>query len=164
MSWLAAASSSRSLRWPTSWDAIEIRGVLEGTPARLAAERLTNDRELDPLRRLRDELDRILVRTIDSFARYLDLNEAPHTDAGRLCQESHVAVDDGTGSGSPVWYPSAWCLPAPSSPVPRRGSPWRMNRTGPLWKPSRSVRKPAESPAREHSLMSRRNLEAALDD
>src|SRR2546428_9497459 len=32
------------------WDAIEVRGVLEGTAARLAAERLDNDRELDTLR------------------------------------------------------------------------------------------------------------------
>src|SRR5437762_2259806 len=32
------------------WDAIDVRGVLEGTAARLAAERLDNDRELDRLR------------------------------------------------------------------------------------------------------------------
>jgi hypothetical protein len=47
-----------------------VRGVLEGTAARLAADGLTHDRELDPLRRLRDELDAILVPAIDSFARY----------------------------------------------------------------------------------------------
>src|SRR6516164_5354029 len=35
------------------WDAIEIRGVLEGTAARLAAERLDNDSELNTLRRFR---------------------------------------------------------------------------------------------------------------
>src|SRR5687768_8343112 len=35
-------------------DAIEIRGVVEGTAARLASERLTNASELDTLRRLGD--------------------------------------------------------------------------------------------------------------
>ena len=58
-------------------DVIEMRGVLEGTASRLAAERLTNKsiitnhRQLDPLRRSRDELDAMLIPTIDSFARYL---------------------------------------------------------------------------------------------
>src|SRR5215510_6009823 len=33
------------------WDAIEVRGVLEGTAARLAAERLTDLSEADRLRR-----------------------------------------------------------------------------------------------------------------
>ena len=32
------------------WDGIEIRGVLEGAAARLAAERLSSDRELNALR------------------------------------------------------------------------------------------------------------------
>src|SRR5947208_6323736 len=41
------------------WHAIEVRGVLEGTAARLAAERLENDRELGALRRYRDEMDSI---------------------------------------------------------------------------------------------------------
>src|SRR5579863_6203658 len=34
------------------WDAIEIRGVLEGAAARLAAERLTNPSLLEPLREI----------------------------------------------------------------------------------------------------------------
>jgi len=35
----------------------------------------------------------ILVPAIDSFARYLDLNEAFHSNAGRPRQESHVRDD-----------------------------------------------------------------------
>ena len=41
------------------WDAIEIRGVLEGTAARMAAERLDKDSELHALRQYRDEMDSI---------------------------------------------------------------------------------------------------------
>ena len=70
------------------WDAIEMRSVLEGTAGRLAAERLTNEGELDPLRRSRDELEAMLVPTIDSFARYLDLNEAFHTTLVDLAKSS----------------------------------------------------------------------------
>src|SRR5438132_5858783 len=33
------------------WDAIELRGVLEGTGARLAAERFIDSRDLDPIHR-----------------------------------------------------------------------------------------------------------------
>src|SRR5436309_2702257 len=61
------------------WDAIEMRGVLEGTAARLAAERLQDDSELDELRQCRDNIDVFLNPTIESFAHYLDLNEAFHS-------------------------------------------------------------------------------------
>src|SRR5262245_8370630 len=59
------------------WDAIEVRGALEGTAARLAAERLEDDRELDTLRLCRDEMDSIKKPAQNelSFSRYLDLNE-----------------------------------------------------------------------------------------
>src|SRR5881394_2569024 len=64
------------------WDAIEVRGVLEGTAARLAAERLEDDRELDPLRRICDEMDSMQkpVGNEDSFSQYLDLNERFHSE------------------------------------------------------------------------------------
>jgi GntR family transcriptional regulator of vanillate catabolism len=60
-------------------DTIELRGVLEGTAARLAAERLTASSELDVARwfcRQMDELERL---TVDSFADYMDANEAFHS-------------------------------------------------------------------------------------
>src|SRR5438876_11679632 len=64
------------------WDAIEIRGVLEGTAARMAAERLEHDGEPDTLRKYRDEMDSISgpVMNMDSFSRYLDLNEMFHSE------------------------------------------------------------------------------------
>jgi GntR family transcriptional regulator of vanillate catabolism len=103
------------------WDAIEMRGVLEGTAAPLAAERLTNDRELDPLRRSRDELEAMLVPTIDSFACYLDLNQAFHTALVALAQEFHAAADDGTGSGTPVCFPERFGVCQLQAPQGRRG-------------------------------------------
>jgi GntR family transcriptional regulator of vanillate catabolism len=67
------------------YDAIEMRGVLEGAAARMAAERLQDRRELAGLRALQEELDKVIPLapefppTIDSFARYLDLNESFHS-------------------------------------------------------------------------------------
>src|SRR5215475_248232 len=70
------------------WDAIEVRGALEGTAARLATERLEDDRELDTLRRYRDEMDAIKKPALneDSFSRYLDLNEKFHSEIVRLAK------------------------------------------------------------------------------
>jgi GntR family transcriptional regulator of vanillate catabolism len=70
----------RSFDLSDIWDAIEMRGVLEGTAARLAAERLNDGQELAEIRRCMNEMDAYLGPTsnIDSFARYLDLNDAFH--------------------------------------------------------------------------------------
>jgi GntR family transcriptional regulator of vanillate catabolism len=56
-------------------DAIELRGVLEGTAARLAAERLADDDELAPLLDCRDDVEEL---SIESFGHYMDSNEAFH--------------------------------------------------------------------------------------
>src|SRR6185436_13578357 len=39
------------------WDGLEVRGLLEGGAARLAAERLNSDSELDPLRKIQNDMD-----------------------------------------------------------------------------------------------------------
>ena len=60
-------------------DSIELRGVLEGTAARLAAERLESEDELEPLRALCRELDDVVRSpSIDTFMDYLQLNEEFH--------------------------------------------------------------------------------------
>jgi GntR family transcriptional regulator of vanillate catabolism len=60
-------------------DAIELRGVLEGTAARLAAERLDSDDELEPIREVCSELD-VAVRSpsMETFMEYVRLNEEFH--------------------------------------------------------------------------------------
>jgi GntR family transcriptional regulator of vanillate catabolism len=60
-------------------DAIEIRGVLEGTAARLAAERLVESAEAGALRHLAEDIDRLDRLTLDSFAHYIDLSERART-------------------------------------------------------------------------------------
>src|ERR1700744_2326185 len=60
--------------------AIELRGVLEGTAARFAAERGASRRDLRALRSINDAVEP-LVRLADyeSFERYVTLNGAFHT-------------------------------------------------------------------------------------
>jgi GntR family transcriptional regulator of vanillate catabolism len=63
-------------------DAIELRGVLEGTAARFAAERLDSPDELDGLRECTAELAEVVHAEGEaSLERYLELNERFH---GRL--------------------------------------------------------------------------------
>ena len=60
-------------------DAIELRGVLEGTAARLAAERLESEDELEPLRECCRELDAtVRTQSMETFMEYLRLNEEFH--------------------------------------------------------------------------------------
>ena len=60
-------------------DAIELRGVLEGTAARLAAERLRSPDELAPLAEATAQLDAVLeVLSAESLVRYVELNDAYH--------------------------------------------------------------------------------------
>jgi GntR family transcriptional regulator, vanillate catabolism transcriptional regulator len=60
-------------------DAIELRGVLEGTAARFAAERGATRRELRSMREIVERADGAVHRAdFESFERYVDLNESFH--------------------------------------------------------------------------------------
>lgn len=62
-------------------DAIELRGVLEGTAARFAAERRPTRRALRPLRATSAEIDEVVHTrdtSFESFVRYVTLNERFH--------------------------------------------------------------------------------------
>ena len=54
------------------WDAIEMRGVLEGTAARMAAERLCDRGEMRGICDLQERMDTITLDMAESFASYRD--------------------------------------------------------------------------------------------
>ena len=61
-------------------DAIELRGVLEGTACRFAAERGANRRDLRALREINEAVEPLVHQAdYDSFERYVALNDAFHT-------------------------------------------------------------------------------------
>jgi GntR family transcriptional regulator, vanillate catabolism transcriptional regulator len=149
------------------WDAIEVRGVLEGTAARLAAERLDNDRELDILRQYRDELDSIKKPALneDSFSRYLDVNEKFHSEIVRLAKNEMLQWTLDRVISLPFASPSA--LLFARSKLPGAAD---MHAIG--QEQHRAIVEAienqhgtrAESLSREHARLSRRNLELVLTD
>ena len=147
------------------WDAIETRGVLEGTAARLASERLTDARELALLRGYSDEMNGMLELTIDSFGRYLDLNEAFHSAIVDLAKSPMLRRTVDHVNQLPFAAPSA--LVFARSKLPKAAEMFTIGQDQ-----HRSIMEAianrqgtrAESLAREHAWLSRRNLEFALND
>ncbi|HET9104117.1 MAG TPA: GntR family transcriptional regulator [Solirubrobacteraceae bacterium] len=70
-------------------DAIELRGVLEGTAARLAAERGVPARDLHALRATNATIEAVVHRAdYESFERYLHLNERFHARLLKIARSS----------------------------------------------------------------------------
>jgi len=64
------------------YDAIELRGLLEGTAARLATERLRDTAELEPIKEASREILTLVRRcelSNDAFNRYIELNAKFHS-------------------------------------------------------------------------------------
>ena len=147
------------------WDAIEVRGVLEGTAARLAAERLVDILEVDRLRHYRDEMVSIHELTLDTLNRFLELNDAFHSELVRLAKSPMLAWTLERVTSLPFGAPGS--LVFTHSQLPAAGAIMKVghdqhqsiveaiqNRQGTR----------AESVAREHARLSRRTIELALSD
>ena len=157
----------RSFTLTDIWDAIEMRGVLEGTAARLAAERLDGEHELTEMRHAMDEMNAYLgpASNIDSFARYLDLNDAFHEAVIRLAKSPMLRRSLEQVLTLPFAQPSA--VVYARAKLPRAAETFAIgqehHRTI-LDAIARRQGTRAEAAAREHSGLSRRILEAALED
>ncbi len=68
------------------WDAIEVRGALEGIAARLAAQRYRDPGELSRLRACCTEMEGLGVGNVPDFVRFLELNLAFHAELWRLAR------------------------------------------------------------------------------
>jgi GntR family transcriptional regulator, vanillate catabolism transcriptional regulator len=68
-------------------DANELRGVLEGTAARFAAERGVSTRNLRALRSINHQIERLVSRADhESFVQYVDLNDEFHAGLLKLAR------------------------------------------------------------------------------
>jgi GntR family transcriptional regulator of vanillate catabolism len=92
-------------------DAIEIRGVIEGTAARLAAERLVDSADVAALRGLAEQMDDLEHLTLDSFAHYMDLNEAFHVAIIDLARSATLKRAFQHAVSLPFASPSAMVFP-----------------------------------------------------
>ena len=73
-------------------DAIELRGVLEGTAARFAAERLESPTELAPLQDAASELDDVVHDLSPAtIGRYAELNDAYHAALVKLARSATLS-------------------------------------------------------------------------
>ena len=72
-------------------DAIELRGVLEGTAARFAAERLRSATELDDLTAVTEQLDAVVAARAPSLERFVELNDEFHALLVALAKSDALA-------------------------------------------------------------------------
>lgn len=151
------------------WDAVEARGVLEGAAARLAAERLESAEELDALWRLNDQLDE-LARSGqamsadapghgDAVASYAEINEAFHSGVVDLAKSTMLRWSLDRVQTIPFVRPGAGVI-SPASPIILTLSIDQHNSILESIRDREGAR--AESLAREHARLVRRNLESVL--
>jgi GntR family transcriptional regulator, vanillate catabolism transcriptional regulator len=146
-------------------DAIELRGVLEGTAARLAAERLTDVEELTTIRDVQARLDAIQHITVDTFGLYMELNESFHAELVNLAKSAMLLRSVEHVKTLPFASPSA--LVFARSKMPRAAEMIIVGHEqhhAILEAVEHRQGARAEALAREHAQLSRRNLEFSLTD
>jgi GntR family transcriptional regulator of vanillate catabolism len=147
------------------WDAIETRGVLEGASARLAAERLTNPSQLDPLRTLNRAMENISEVTVESFTKYLDMNKAFHRGITDLANNPVLTRAIEQIYLFPFTSPSSRVLLHRTLQGSKEILPIAEEHHRALLDAiEHREGSRAESLAREHARLTRRNLEEALAD
>ncbi|MGB8875426.1 MAG: GntR family transcriptional regulator [Solirubrobacteraceae bacterium] len=144
--------------------AIEIRGVLEGTACRFAAEQGASRRDLRALRTLNEQIEPLVHRAdYESFERYAALNAEFHTRLIKMARSPLLERTLDTVLSLPFATPNALVLQHAQLPesreiliVAHRQHLWLVdaiaNREG-----SR-----ADNVAREHARLSLTNLEIVL--
>ncbi|HEV2522073.1 MAG TPA: GntR family transcriptional regulator [Candidatus Acidoferrales bacterium] len=146
------------------WDAIQTRGILEGAAARIAAERLRDPAQLEPMRKNCRAAEEILKSDPENFhQQYVELNEAFHSALLDLAGNQVLRRSAEQVKRLPFASPSGLLLIKQNLPgsmdvihfaqEQHRGIVDAIeNREGAR----------AEALAREHSRISRRKLELAL--
>jgi GntR family transcriptional regulator, vanillate catabolism transcriptional regulator len=147
-------------------DGIELRGVLEGTAARLAAERLESEAELAPLEAAYGELDQI-VRDLDKekLVRYVALNATFHVTLVELARSPHVARAVANAMALPFATPNAILLShavLPRSQEILLVAQYHHRALIEALRNGHGAR--AEEVAREHARLSLINLEIVLEN
>jgi len=95
------------------YDAIDLRGLLEGAAARLAAERLRDPRDLAPLSEANLAMEGLLHRrkmTLEAFTRYIGLNALFHAGITDLAHSRIIRRAINQACALPFASPSAFLL------------------------------------------------------
>lgn len=101
----------RSFTYRDAIDAIELRGVLEGTAARIAAEEGVSPEKISEMSGIVDEIDGcFLGRDRLDFDRYSELNAAFHDRLAELCDRPIIRRELERVKSLPFASPSAFVL------------------------------------------------------
>jgi GntR family transcriptional regulator, vanillate catabolism transcriptional regulator len=148
------------------WDALDLRGVLEGTAARLASERFVHASDLDTLHKYLDLMEvRVTIPNIDGFAQYMEYNEAFHAEIVALSQNPLLRQTLDRVMAIPFVGPSA--VASANLRVPNAMGNFAVGQEhhhAIVESIERRQGARAEALAQEHARLSRRNLEAILTD
>jgi GntR family transcriptional regulator of vanillate catabolism len=146
-------------------DAIELRGVLEGTAARFAVERRVTRRDLRALGTINDGIEELVHRAdYDSFERYVDLNERFHARLVKIARSPMLERALAGLVSLPFAGPSAaFVLSEAELPESREILVIaHRHHVGLIESIERREGARAESLAREHAHLALTNLEIAL--
>jgi len=147
------------------WDAIEVRGVLEGTAARLAAERLVDASEVEQLRQYHDQMSSIGELTLETLNQFLELNDGFHEELLRLAKSPMLAWTLERVTSLPFGAPGS--LVFTHSQLPGAVGMLKIGQDhhrGIVEAIENRQGTRAENVAREHARLSRRTIELALSD
>jgi GntR family transcriptional regulator of vanillate catabolism len=149
-------------------DGIEIRGVLEGTAARLAAERLAGPEALEPITSCLTRIDRLLQRWnsgADSLLKYIPLNEDFHNQLVRLARSPMLRRALDRAITLPFASPNAFLLAhAQKKEGEEVVTISQMHHRSIVDAISNRETTRAEALAREHSRLARTSLAMVLKD
>jgi GntR family transcriptional regulator, vanillate catabolism transcriptional regulator len=148
-------------------DSIELRGVLEGTAARLAAERLESVSRLTPMRESIEQTDALLGERLDgvvTLGRYTVLNAQFHACLIDLARSTMLRRALEQVLALPFASPNAFVASEPESDDWRESLLISLSQHRPITDAIRNREGArAEAVTREHSRMARRSVSLALD-
>jgi GntR family transcriptional regulator of vanillate catabolism len=155
----------RSFSVDEIWNAIELRGVLEGSAARLAAERLHHGAALDALRTLLVEMDRQLPATLTDFVDYIQLNDRFHRTLWTLSNNRMLVATIEQVVRLPFAAPGALVFGEAEEVEARRTADLAQAQHRAIVEAIAARQGArAEALAREHALIAWHNLQRALGD
>lgn len=146
-------------------DAIEVRGLLEGAAARLAAERGVEPRKLSGIGRVVDAIDEVVTGDPMSirFERYVELNGEFHRMLAALSGSETIRREIERATRLPFASPSAFLESQVDVPAFRKSvGVAQAQHRGIVEAIELREGARAEALAREHARMARRNLEYVL--
>lgn len=142
-------------------DAIELRGVLEGMAARLAAERGARPADLERMRDLLARLDGCFSGDTVDFDGYSELNAQFHQSLSELCRSEVVQRELDRVRSLPFASPSAFVLGGPGAGRSLVIAQAQHHALVEAIAAREGAR--AEALAREHARTARINLSAVYD-